>query len=90
MDIGSDDASNDVVECSDGKEATGSDKEIKGHLVDNIHTLHLYINIANNIYLKELKLRIILPPTWKVPKILMLPMGKNQRILRPAAVTRDL
>ena len=34
MDIGSDDASNDVVECSDGKEATGSDKEIKGHLVD--------------------------------------------------------
>ena len=34
MDIGSDDASNDVVECSDGKEATGSDKEIKGHSVD--------------------------------------------------------
>ena len=34
MDIDSDDASNDVVECSDGKEATGSDKEIKGHLVD--------------------------------------------------------
>ena len=34
MDIDSDDASNDVVECSDGKEATGSDKEIKGHSVD--------------------------------------------------------
>ena len=34
MDIDSDDASYDVVECSDGKEATGSDKEIKGHLVD--------------------------------------------------------
>ena len=34
MDIDSDGASNDVVECSDGKEATDSDKEIKGHLVD--------------------------------------------------------
>ena len=38
MDIGSDDASsNDVVECSDGKEATGSDKEINGNLIDQLH-----------------------------------------------------
>ena len=55
MDIGSDDASNDVVECSDGKEVTGSDKEIKGHFDSVV--------IVNNINLKELKLRIILPPT---------------------------
>ena len=41
MDIDSDAASNDVVKCSDGKEATGSDKEIKGHLLHCI--CHLYI-----------------------------------------------
>ena len=77
MDIDSDGASNDVVECSDGKEVTGSDKEIKGHFDSVV--------IVNNINLKELKLRIILPSTSRVPKT-----EKNQRILRPAAVTRDL
>ena len=44
MDIDSDAARNDVVKCSDGKEATGSDKEIKGHLLHCIYVIcHLYI-----------------------------------------------